>query len=392
MIREMVRAQVAAGDDVTLLANSVQSAEPWAPAGEYLRRIQADEFFSGIELIVARSYGRKRPWSRLAYSPESRRWLRERLRDSNRRPDIVHVHCIFSHVTALAAGVAREFCIPYVLSPHGALDSACYQSGRKWLKRLFVNLTVRRDLRCAASLHTTSEAEAHELQNWVPASRIKTVPLGATLPSFDFAATAEGFQKRFPQLRDRRIVLFLGRLASKKRPELLVAAVAQLKDEMPDAMLLFAGSDAGGMSAVQHAISRHSLADRVVFCGFLQGADKQGAFACSSVFALPSTDENFAVAVVEAMAHGVPALVTPGVASHVHVDAAGCGLTVDGHVDAIASGLRQLLNADRHQLGDRGRDYVARNLTWPAIVRQLNSLYEEAVNGKSLALTAGIQI
>jgi len=79
------------------------------------------------------------------------------------------------------------------------------------------------------------------------------------------------------------------------------------------------------------------------------------------------------------MAHGVPVLVTPGVASHVYVDECGAGLTVPGSAREVAEGLRRLLRSGRDEWGRRGRAFVAENLSWSVVARELDRLYQEMV-------------
>ncbi len=97
----------------------------------------------------------------------------------------------------------------------------------------------------------------------------------------------------------------------------------------------------------------------------------------ADVFVLPSRDENFGMAVVEAMAHSVPTVVTRGVAAHEYVDASGGGVTVGDTADALAEGIRQMLAGDRAKIGTRGRDFVESNLSWLAVGRQIEQLYSD---------------
>jgi len=117
----------------------------------------------------------------------------------------------------------------------------------------------------------------------------------------------------------------------------------------------------------------------VVFAGFLEGEAKQEALAGADLFVLPSIDENFGIAVVEAMAHGLPVVVTPGVAAHVYVDQSGGGLTVEGTVESLAEGMRKILNGDGPAMGRRARAFIEQYLSWPAVMRQYDQMYRDAI-------------
>jgi glycosyltransferase involved in cell wall biosynthesis len=223
-----------------------------------------------------------------------------------------------------------------------------------------------------------SAAESEELLRWVPQEQLVIVPHGVEVPSSDPREAADLFLERFPQCRGRRTILFLARVDAVKRPEIILAAMARLRPRFPDLTLVVAGPDGGYMKKLRAAVARHGLEDSIVYAGFLENDLKRGAFAVASVLALPSAHENFGIAVTEAMAHGLPALVTPEVASHVHVDLSGAGLTVHGDPESFAEGLAQLLTADqRDAMGRKGRQYVEANLAWSRIGRQLEALYQD---------------
>ena len=359
-----------------IVATTAQAAEPWTPRDEFVGRMVADPAFAGARVLMGRAWGRHRPWSRFSYSPHAVRLLVRTLATPETRPEVIHIHGQFSHLTIRAAQLARRWGIPYVLRPAGSFDAECLKRGMARWKRVFFHLFHRRDLCLAGAVHATSHAEAVQLRRIAPHCRLAVIPHGVDLPCPASLAQTESFLARFPQLREKGLVLFLSRLHEKKRPDWVMEAFCRLRPEFPDLALILAGPDAGLGETLRTKVEVSRLDGEAVFPGFLQGLDKAAAFSLASVFCLPSEDENFGLAVVEAMAHGVPVVVTPGVASHVYVDAAGCGFTVADSIEGVADGIRRVLLSDRQELGRRGREYVEKHLTWPAVAQQIDELYK----------------
>ncbi len=388
-LRATVRYQRATGHEVHVLATTAQSAEPWASETEFRHAIVSDPDLGDGVTTLLHAWGRRGLWSRYAYTPAARRWLLRRFGDCRTRPEVVHIHGVFSHLTTAAAHLCRHMNIPYVLRPAGSFIPVCFKMGRSGLKSLFLHLFLKRDLSRAAAVHATSSVEAYSLSRLVPRANVVTIPHGVSLPNTDGDDLARMFYSRHPHLFGTTIVLFLARVHPIKRPSWVVEAVARLASAFPDLFLVAAGNDAGAMAQVQETVRRLQLGDRCLFPGFLRGEEKEQVLAAADVFVLPSISENFGVAVVEAMAHGVPVVVTPGVAAHEYVDAAGCGFTVEDSIEAVAEGIRKVLQSDRDELGRRGREYVARHLTWPVIVGKLDELYRKVLRAGSLTQALG---
>ena len=382
-LRGLVRAQVARGHRVTVVATTAQSAEPWSPTEDFRHRIAVDPDLQHAQVTLLPAWGRRGLWSRYAYTPQATAWLKTRLSARDDRPEVVHIHGVFSHLTAVAAQQARRYGMPYVLRPAGSFVPACFAMGRSRLKRLCLHLFLLRDLREAAAVHATSQVEADGLRQLVPEAKVVIIPHGVEMSNGDQPALAEAFRRRFPQTADKQVVLYLARLHHIKRAEWLVAAAARLLPDFPRLFLVLAGSDAGHLSTVRQAITEWQLGDRCLLPGFLRGEQKEEALAAARVFALPSLSENFGVAVVEAMAHGVPVVVTPGVAASEYVRQARCGVVAQDSIESVTAAIREVLQADRQELGRRGRQYVASHLTWPRIAEQVDELYQAAItNGE----------
>jgi glycosyltransferase involved in cell wall biosynthesis len=178
--------------------------------------------------------------------------------------------------------------------------------------------------------------------------------------------------------------LYLGRLEwEKKGLDLLVEAYAHLARVTDTPPLLIVGPDwKGGRARVIGAIERSGMRGRIVVRDSVHGSEKVDLMASASLLILPSRHEGMPVTILEAMALGIPVLVSPGTNMVETVNQARCGLiAAEGE-----RGLREAMHAalatsaaERRRLGARGRAHVARNLTWPAVARRMADLYHDCL-------------
>jgi glycosyltransferase involved in cell wall biosynthesis len=179
-----------------------------------------------------------------------------------------------------------------------------------------------------------------------------------------------------PQTVGRPVVTYLGRLTAKKRVPLLLEAFSRIDGS--SAYLVVAGPDSDGLLGGYRArASGLGIEDRVSFPGAVYGPLKEALLARSSTFVLPSADENMGVAVLEAMAHAVPVVLTPGVALHQEVEAAGCGLVVPPDRDSLAAAIQSIITQPdlARAMGQAGVDLVRRRYSLDVEGRQLEAAY-----------------
>ena len=293
--------------------------------------------------------------SPLAWHPH----LRDAVFTAVAQADIVHIHALWEEIQHQGAQCCRRLPRPCVLTPHGMLDPWSLRQ-KAFKKRLYLTWRLRRDLNGAAVLHFTAETERRlvaPLQLHVP-TLVET--LGLDLAEFQTLPEPGSFRRRYPQVGTRRIVLFLGRLHPKKGLELLIPAFAQAATA--DAVLVIAGPDADGYQAhLEKLVRAHGLTGRVVFTGMLYGADRIVALADAYLFVLPSYQENFGLAVVEALAAGTPVLISDQVNIHDQITAAGLGAVVHTRADELAAELARWLGD--HELR-RAAAAKARPFAW----------------------------
>ena len=374
-IRELVRVQEQMGLEPAVLATNAQSGLEWQDDVSYRESVMSEALCQKVPVQLASSLGRNRPWSRYSWSPAAARILNARLR-SRQKPDIIHVHGVFSHITQSAARLAERYGVPYVIRPAGALDCGCLKRGHAVLKRAYITAFLRRILRSAAFVHVTSEQEQEPIRQQFPGVRIEIVPHGTEVLN----ASAGRFRDNLPAVAHSPFVLCLSRIHPIKRLDLAIRAFASLVDDFATLRLVIAGNDAGALSGLRLLALDHHVDDRCVFTGFVTGSSRAKAYSEARLFLHPSDHENFGLSVVEAMAYGCPVVTTKGVASGVYVDKAGAGRVVGSDVEEIAGAMRELLNQSRAVSGNRGAIFVEQNLTWSTVVRKLSRLYESAID------------
>jgi len=178
------------------------------------------------------------------------------------------------------------------------------------------------------------------------------------------------------EIGGRRIVLFLSRLNFKKGLDLLVPAFAEASRSVNDLHLVIAGPDDGMRHEAEHLIAEARIGSRVTFVGMLDHAQKLAVFRDATMFVLPSYSENFGIAVVEAMACGVPVMISDKVNIWREVQEAGAGLVAPTKVSAVAQQIVQLARApDTPAVGARGRRLVEERFAWDKIAQDLESVY-----------------
>ena len=175
---------------------------------------------------------------------------------------------------------------------------------------------------------------------------------------------------------------------SLKGLDILLHSLKLLKDKGHDISLTVAGSGQDSYVAeMRELVSGLSLEGEVSFVGFLTGESKAECLANADVFVLPSYDENFGLAVAEAMSVGLPVIVADGVALAMDIEKAGAGLVVpSGSVEELASAIEKVLpDPDmRQQLGQQARKLVQEQFNWGIVTGKLVRLYEDILEGGSI--------
>jgi glycosyltransferase involved in cell wall biosynthesis len=322
------------------------------------RRVSPDELPRGAESLDVRIF-RSRPPRRLAWSPSLDRALAREIPAY----DLVHVHSLFLLPQWSGYRHALHHQVPHVVSPRGSLDPYLRRRGRA-RKAVATALWQRRMLESAALVLLTSAAEEELARPALPTGTPRAiVPNPLDVERFRELPTGELFRSRYLDGHRGRVILSLGRLAQKKGLDRLIAAFARIASDVPDCRLVLAGPDDDGREpSLRRFAAKAGVAARVHFPGMLTGEAKLSALAAATVWALPSHTENFGVAVVEALAAGVPTVVSPAVNISAEARAADALVVAENTPAEFAAALVRLLEDDveRERLAVAGPAFVSR--------------------------------
>jgi glycosyltransferase involved in cell wall biosynthesis len=317
-----------------------------------------------------------RQWSEAyKYSHPLSRWVDTHVEDF----DAVHIHAVFSHACLTTAKACRRHKVPYVVRPLGTLDPWSMRQ-KRFRKMLFWHLGVRRMLDDAAAIHYTAMPEQKLAEESLALKHGVVIPLGVQMDSFDKTENTECLSVGDMPLCRNPYVLMLSRLHRKKGVELLLPAFLSLvgRPEFADWKLVLAGDgEPEYVSSLHRLVHSHGGEGSVVFAGWVEGPRKTAMLQRAALLALPSYQENFGLCVVEALACGVPVLISPHVNLASEIEAAGAGWVTPSDTEALERTLAETFGDPqaRTRRGAIGRELVSRRFTWDAVSQQLSALY-----------------
>lgn len=297
--------------------------------------------------------------------------------DSLKRFDVVHFYGLYDLLGPAVSHFCRKHHVPYVIEPMGMyrpIDRGFM------LKRLWHRTMGTAFWQNASQIVATSEMEQEELlADGVPAEKLVVryngVPAAAQSPD----PVRGTFRSKWGIPLEEPLIVFLGRLIPRKGAAILIDG---FKETCRDAgRLIIAGPDGepGYRATLENHALRCGISSRVIFTGPLYDEEKDALLADADLFVLPSRYENFANAPAEAMASGVPVIVTEacGIRSLVSGRA---GLVIPPDKDALVSAMRTLLS-DRslYEQLKQGCRAVTEQLSWNYLSRQMEGYYKVAL-------------
>lgn len=293
-------------------------------------------------------------------------WLRD--------ADVVHLHQVWHPMVRGVARAARACGVPYVIRPAGSLSR--WMLAQKALKkRIGLAIGYRRMIRGATFLQALNQDEADEISHFRPGVPVEIVPNGIFPQELAEMPPKGTFATHCPALASRRYVVSVGRLHYSKGFDVLLEAFILLARRHPSLDLVIIGPDSGMRDSLLKRARESGLEGRLHLPGAIYGKAKFAALMDAECFCLPSHHEAFSNAIVEALACGLPCVISKG--SHFpEVALSGAGEIVDIDPAQLQAALDRFISDPglRSDASGKARA-LAHSYLWPEIGARLRELY-----------------
>lgn len=307
------------------------------------------------------------------------------IRNNLKSFDVVQLYGMRTTLHIPAYQYAKKYGIPYVLFTGGGTLPI---GGKQGLKKFFDKLFGYRILRDASSVIAICETEVNEFKEMrVNEDKITLIPPAYAIEEFSQLPPSGRFRHKF-NIKEKHIILFLGRIAKIKGIDFLVESFHELAREKDDVTLVIVGSDDGYKPVLESLIKKLNLSSRVLFTGFLDGEDKLSALVDATMLVQTSIYERGPGSPFEAILCDTPIIVTKGTGCSEIVGRLDAGYLVKyGNVNELRNMMQKVLD-DPTEARDKMRkakQYIVGNLSWQKRVEEYEKLYESVIEQRRVS-------
>ncbi len=259
--------------------------------------------------------------------------------------DIIHLQLFWSFSTLAGSIGSLVNKKPYVISPGGALyKDAIYMKSQN-VKKLYFHLIAKHCVRRANAIFYTTEDERDNVADFLKLdNKSSIIPIGVDLNEYKKLPEKGLFKSKYSILKDKRYILFLGRINKKKGVDILVEAFKELAKDYNDLYLVIAGPDNDGYKKkIEKKLKDYCLLEKVLFPGILSEQEKLSAYVDAEAYVLSSYSENFAVTIIESIACGTPVVISNKIGIFEIIQKYDAGVIVDLNSRDLYRGIKTLL-------------------------------------------------
>jgi len=330
------------------------------------------------------------PANGYGYTSKLENWLRENAGAF----DCAIVHGLWQYHGFIAEKVFPKIGLPYFVFPHGMLDPWFKkQYFLKHLKKaLYWKFIEHRVLSHADSVLFTCEEEMQLARDtfYPYKCNARIVPLGIEALSEGYPEIGSAFFKKYPNLENKNFLLYLSRVHLKKGLDMMLNAFLKL-EECPPHLVIAGPVDCHlfekELKAIENKISARFPEWICVWAGMIRGDLKWDALSVADAFVLPSHQENFGIAVIEALAVGTPVLITNRVNIFNEISAAEAGLVSDDTLEGVLNMLKEWMGLDhisKTQYASKAKKCFYKNYEISQAAENFLNVINEEISKRSL--------
>ena len=351
------------GYEVTIITTDFEFDE------EYAKAIQKE----GIEVIAFKCAANI---GLFLISPVMKRWLKKEIK----KFDVIHLHNFRSYQNIAAHHYARKYGILYVLQAHGSVLRIIEKQKCKKIYDTFWGYKI---LKHASKVIAVSNIEVEQYEQLgVSEDKIEVISNGIDVESFKNLPEPKQFKRKYG-IREKYVILFLGRVHKIKGIDFLIKSFSQLTKEIDDAVLVIAGQDDGYKREAKVLAKNLGLHGKVKFTGSIEEEDKLSAYVDADVLVYPSIFEIFGLVPFEAIMCGTPVIVTDDCGCGELIKEAKAGYLVHyGDVEGLKDKIIEAFGhpEDCKRMVESGKKFIVKNLSWHNVTRQMTRVYRDALD------------
>lgn len=286
--------------------------------------------------------------------------------------NIVHAHSHLYFSTNLAAVMRSLGDIPLAITNHGLYS----QNAPKWLFYLYLRTSGRWTFNQADLVLCYTDADRDSVRALGVNTRIEVVPNGVDTERF----TPDGPTSKLIN-HDEPVILFVGRLVEGKRPMLALRAFSKLRETYPKAHLYICG-EGPLLGELKEECDTLCVDDGVTFLGHVAYDEMPAIYRGADALVLPSRTEGFPRTVIEAMASGVPVVISD--LDQVSETIEECGIPVDaGDCFRMSAALEDVISWSTSDFHRRARKLVEDQFRWCDTVEKTTEIFKQIAGDNS---------
>jgi len=311
--------------------------------------------------------------------------FKDKLRKEINNFDLIHIHGSWHYPCFVASKIARETKKPYIITLHGTLKPWSLNS-KYFKKKIYILLFLKQILNRASVLHIITNQEAENIRNLGINTGLKLIPNGINIEEFKNLSFYQGLEMSYPILKEKKVILFLGRIHLVKGLDILAKAFGKIAKSRNDICLFIAGPDENGYQAeIESILKKEGVLNKTIFAGILTGKEKLVVLNRANFCVIPSYSEVRSIVALEAMICRLPIIITSQ-CGFPEVEKAEAGIIIEPETNQLVKAISRLLDDSDlcQKMGRNGERLVREKYTWEKIGEQMIQLYKRVLNDSNI--------